>query len=283
MESERFKKWSNDEEKQLLNKLKLKTDINKIALEHKRTVGAIRARIGKLIYSMFLEKNSINEIMEKTNFTKNYIEKIIKRKQKYDIEYDNETENDIEYEIENNNQIEKIIKKEQNEIKNYTDYDNQIEDNSYLKNNIIKKRGRKSRRNYDEEIINIKLNICNINNNIQKILLLLENTEQKKINYEENDKENNKENNDINYIESDKENNDESYTESDKENDNNDKINNQKYYEIEVKGIEIKGITYILEDENVFIKTHNGQKGQLYGHYKDNKFTRIKKAINNVV
>jgi hypothetical protein len=47
--------------------------------------------------------------------------------------------------------------------------------------------------------------------------------------------------------------------------------------------LEIKGITYILEDENVYVKKDDGQKGQLYGYYKNEKFTRIKKVKSNVV
>lgn len=59
---------------------------------------------------------------------------------------------------------------------------------------------------------------------------------------------------------------------------NDDEINEQEYDELE-----IKGITYILEDENVYVKKDDGQKGQLYGYYKNYKFTRIKKVKSNVV
>ena len=67
---------------------------------------------------------------------------------------------------------------------------------------------------------------------------------------------------------------------------NDEKINDQEdeeEYEQEYDELEIKGITYILEDENVYVKKDDGQKGSLYGYYKDNKFTRIKKVKSNVV
>ena len=65
---------------------------------------------------------------------------------------------------------------------------------------------------------------------------------------------------------------------------NDEEINDQEDdEEEEYDELEIKGITYILEDENVYVKKDDGQKGQLYGYYKDNKFTRIKKVKSNVV
>ena len=68
---------------------------------------------------------------------------------------------------------------------------------------------------------------------------------------------------------------------------NDDEINDQddeeEEQEQENDELEIKGITYILEDENVYVKKDDGQKGQLYGYYKNDKFTRIKKVKSNVV
>ena len=66
---------------------------------------------------------------------------------------------------------------------------------------------------------------------------------------------------------------------------NDEELNDQEddAEEEEYDELEIKGITYILEDENVFVKKDDGQKGQLYGYYKNEKFTRIKKVKTNVV
>ena len=66
---------------------------------------------------------------------------------------------------------------------------------------------------------------------------------------------------------------------------NDEELNDQEddAEEEEYDELEIKGITYILEDENVYVKKDDGQKGQLYGYYKNDKFTRIKKVKTNVV
>jgi len=66
---------------------------------------------------------------------------------------------------------------------------------------------------------------------------------------------------------------------------NDEELNDQEddAEEEEYDELEIKGITYILEDENVYVKKDDGQKGQLYGYYKNDKFTRIKKVKSNVV
>ena len=63
---------------------------------------------------------------------------------------------------------------------------------------------------------------------------------------------------------------------------NDDEINDEEE-EQEYDELEIKGITYILEDENVYVKKEDGHKGSLYGYYKNDKFTRIKKVKSNVV
>jgi len=63
----------------------------------------------------------------------------------------------------------------------------------------------------------------------------------------------------------------------------NDQEDGDEEEEEEYDELEIKGITYILEDENVYVKKDDGQKGQLYGYYKNDKFTRIKKVKSNVV
>ena len=71
--------------------------------------------------------------------------------------------------------------------------------------------------------------------------------------------------------------------------DNNDKISedvldeDDSEEESEYDEIEIKGKIYILEDEQVYVKTDNGLKGKLYGYYKNNKFTKIKKVKLNGV
>ena len=65
---------------------------------------------------------------------------------------------------------------------------------------------------------------------------------------------------------------------------NDEEINDQEddeEDEQEYDELEIKGITY--KDENVYVKKDNGRKGSLYGYYKDDKFTRIKKVKSNVV
>lgn len=68
--------------------------------------------------------------------------------------------------------------------------------------------------------------------------------------------------------------------------DNNDKtsediLDEDSEEESEYDEIKIKDKIYILEDEQVYVKTDEGLKGKLYGYYKNDKFTKIKKVKSN--
>ena len=75
-------KWSIKEETELLEELDTNIDIDSIAQHHNRTIGGINARRSLIAYKMFLNKNSIEEIINKTKLDKLEIENTIEIRQK---------------------------------------------------------------------------------------------------------------------------------------------------------------------------------------------------------
>jgi hypothetical protein len=74
------KKWSNDEETQLLKELKKNIDVKKIAILHDRTEGGIISRCKEIAYNMHVKNESIENIMKITKLDVETINKTIKIK-----------------------------------------------------------------------------------------------------------------------------------------------------------------------------------------------------------
>jgi hypothetical protein len=74
-------KWSDEEEKLLLEELNNNIDIEIIAQKHERTIGGINSRRQEIAYKMYLKKISIEEIIKLTKLDYNYIEQTIQKRQ----------------------------------------------------------------------------------------------------------------------------------------------------------------------------------------------------------
>lgn len=75
------KKWKNEEEEELLNELLQNIDIETISKNHRRSIGSIHSRIEYIVYNMFINNILIDEIINKTNLSKDNIIRIIHIKQ----------------------------------------------------------------------------------------------------------------------------------------------------------------------------------------------------------
>ena len=73
------KKWTNEEELSLLEKLHTNVDIETIAQHHERTVGCIILRQRHIAYRMYLHKSSMEDIVNQTKLDIKSIEETIKR------------------------------------------------------------------------------------------------------------------------------------------------------------------------------------------------------------
>jgi uncharacterized protein (DUF433 family) len=71
------KPWNAEEDEMLLNELNENMSIEQIANSHKRTLGGIRSRCEVITYNMHITGISTEEIMEKTQLSKEQIEKAI--------------------------------------------------------------------------------------------------------------------------------------------------------------------------------------------------------------
>ena len=78
--SNHLKKWSDEEEIELLEELNKNIDIEIIAQNHNRTKGGISSRCQHIAYKMYLKNISIEEIIEKTKLDKKSIKEIIEKK-----------------------------------------------------------------------------------------------------------------------------------------------------------------------------------------------------------
>ena len=69
-------KWSDEEEKLLLEKLNNNIDIEIIAQKHSRTIGGINSRRRQIAHKMYLKNISIEEIIRQTKLDMDSIKKI---------------------------------------------------------------------------------------------------------------------------------------------------------------------------------------------------------------
>ena len=74
------KLWTKDEENLLLQELSENFDIEKIAINHERTIGGIIAKINDIAYKMYVRNISISEIIEKTKLDEKKLEEVIEKK-----------------------------------------------------------------------------------------------------------------------------------------------------------------------------------------------------------
>ena len=74
-------KWSDEEEKILLEELNNNIDIEIIAQNHHRTIGGINSRRQEIAYKMYLKKISFEEIIKQTKLDYNSIEQTIQKRQ----------------------------------------------------------------------------------------------------------------------------------------------------------------------------------------------------------
>ena len=79
--SRSYNKWTHEEELKLANEISQKKTLQEIALEHKRTLGAIKSRIiSSIIYPEYIGCNTnFDELSEKYNIEKELIEKYIEK------------------------------------------------------------------------------------------------------------------------------------------------------------------------------------------------------------
>ena len=72
-------KWTEEEEKILLEELNNNDDIELISTKHKRTIGGINARRKQIAYSMHIENIPMCEIINKTKLNEEQILDIINK------------------------------------------------------------------------------------------------------------------------------------------------------------------------------------------------------------
>jgi len=74
------KKWTHEEEQQLLLHIKEGNDKDAIAALHNRTVGAIQSRIRSIAYDMFVQNTPVEAISEATKLTTSEIMDTVAKK-----------------------------------------------------------------------------------------------------------------------------------------------------------------------------------------------------------
>ena len=75
------KKWTNDEEKSLLQELDKNIDINTISEIHGRTLGGINFRRREIAYKMYIEGIDMEEIIQRTKLDNSQITETISRRE----------------------------------------------------------------------------------------------------------------------------------------------------------------------------------------------------------
>jgi hypothetical protein len=73
-------KWSDEEEKQLLEEIKKGMKYTDIAILHNRTEGAISSRLRHIAYKLYLNNTTLDDISYMTKIEKKDIEYIIKQR-----------------------------------------------------------------------------------------------------------------------------------------------------------------------------------------------------------
>jgi hypothetical protein len=137
-------KWTDNEEKQLLDEIARNIDTQIIAEKHGRTLGGINSRIRGIAYKMHISNFTIDKIIEATRLTKEQIDEIVERRERYKKEKKERTANNTNNII-NKNSTEHIL-----HIKQY---------------------------NYDEDINKIKKQLNAIENKIDRLFDLLKTLE----------------------------------------------------------------------------------------------------------
>lgn len=94
-------KWTDEEEKILLEELNKNMDIELIAQCHNRTTGGINARCREIAYKLYSNNISMEEIIVKTKLDKNQITETIKKRQHNPKKCNNITEINKPFSIEN--------------------------------------------------------------------------------------------------------------------------------------------------------------------------------------
>lgn len=119
-------KWTKNEEKQLLKETKMKIDINKIAENHKRTIGAIKFKLIRYVIDLIDIDPSITleKLLEITNLSKDELFDGFKKVNYHyneieddEIEEDKEDDDEIEEEEDENEDDEEDFKKDIKDIK----------------------------------------------------------------------------------------------------------------------------------------------------------------------
>jgi hypothetical protein len=75
------KKWNQEEENTLFDELEKDMDMNQIAQNHKRTIGAISFRLEDIAYKMNSKEVPMEEIIRKTRLTEERIAETIQKRQ----------------------------------------------------------------------------------------------------------------------------------------------------------------------------------------------------------
>ena len=77
--SNHFQPWSEIEDETLLKELDENISINEISRNHKRSIGAINMRIGRIAYQLALDNVDVDTIMEKTHLNPKQLYASIKK------------------------------------------------------------------------------------------------------------------------------------------------------------------------------------------------------------
>jgi hypothetical protein len=108
-------KWTDEEEKLLLEELSKNIDVQIIAQSHNRTIGGITTRLKHIAYKMHSNNDPVEEIILKTKLTEQQIKEIVKKREPpKEIKIQSKMENDID-------EIKNEIKDLKNNIKVLTD------------------------------------------------------------------------------------------------------------------------------------------------------------------
>ena len=111
-------KWTDEEETLLLEELSKTIDIQAIAQWHNRTTGGINARRKEIAYKLYINNNSMEEIILKTKLYEDQILEIIKRRQNNVKKCKSVTEMKKPFSIESEiNEMKNDIKELKNTIK----------------------------------------------------------------------------------------------------------------------------------------------------------------------
>lgn len=136
-------KWTDNEEKQLLDEIAQNIDTQIIAEKHGRTLGGINSRIREIAYKMHISNFTVDKITELTRLTKEQINEIVERRERYKQE-----------------------KKDRN-------LNSQKNTNTNLSEHILHIK----QHNYDDDINKIKKQLNTIENKIDRLFDLLKKLE----------------------------------------------------------------------------------------------------------